>query len=294
MTAKIIDGKRVAAQIRAELQTQMRQLQSQGIVPGLGVILVGNDPASQSYVTAKERACQELGLYSDDNRMPLTTTQAELLERVEQLNADRKIHGILVQLPLPKHLDESAVLLAINPQKDVDGFHPLNVGRMLLGQKTFWPCTPHGVIQLLRRSGVSLPGKHVVIVGRSNIVGKPLANLLMQKSAEANATVTICHTGTPDIAYFTRQADVIVAAAGHPNTITAEMVKAGAVVLDVGVNRIKDPSKKRGYRLVGDVDYEAVSQKASLITPVPGGVGPMTITMLLFNTVEAARLSLAL
>lgn len=294
MTAKIIDGKRVAAQIRAELQTQMRQLQSQGIVPGLGVILVGNDPASQSYVTAKERACQELGLYSDDNRMPLTTTQAELLERVEQLNADRKIHGILVQLPLPKHLDESAVLLAINPQKDVDGFHPLNVGRMLLGQKTFWPCTPHGVIQLLRRSGVSLPGKHVVIVGRSNIVGKPLANLLMQKSAEANATVTICHTGTPDIAYFTRQADVIVAAAGHPNTITAEMVKAGAVVLDVGVNRINDPSKKRGYRLVGDVDYEAVSQKASLITPVPGGVGPMTITMLLFNTVEAARLSLAL
>ncbi len=294
MTAKIIDGKRVAAQIRAELQTQVRQLQSQGIVPGLGVILVGNDPASQSYVTAKERACQELGLYSDDNRMPLTTTQAELLERVQQLNADRKIHGILVQLPLPKHLDESAVLLAINPQKDVDGFHPLNVGRMLLGQKTFWPCTPHGVIQLLRRSGVSLPGKHVVIVGRSNIVGKPLANLLMQKSAEANATVTICHTGTPDIAYFTRQADVIVAAAGHPNTITAEMVKAGAVVLDVGVNRINDPSKKRGYRLVGDVDYEAVSQKASLITPVPGGVGPMTITMLLFNTVEAARLSLAL
>lgn len=292
MTAKIIDGKQVAADIRAELKTQVQQLRSRGVVPGLGVILVGDDPASQSYVTAKEKACGEIGLFSDDNRLPAATPQAELMTRVKQMNADPKIHGILVQLPLPKHLNEADVLLAIDPDKDVDGFHPMNVGRMVLGQKAFLPCTPHGVVQLLVRSGVRLKGAHVVIVGRSNIVGKPLANMLAQKNDTANATVTICHTGTKDIGVFTRQADIIVAAAGRPNTITADMVKDGAVVIDVGVNRINDPSKKSGFRLVGDVDFEAVKEKASLITPVPGGVGPMTITMLLFNTVESAKRTL--
>ena len=288
MTAKIIDGKQVAADIRAELKAQVQQLKTRGIIPGLGVILVGDDPASQSYVTAKERACAEIGMYSDDNRLPATTTQSELMTCVRQMNVDPKIHGILVQLPLPKPLNETEVLLAIDPDKDVDGFHPMNVGRMVLGQKAYLPCTPHGVVQLLMRYGVKLKGAHVVIVGRSNIVGKPLANMLAQKNDTANATVTLCHTGTRDIGYFTRQADVVVAAAGRPNTITADMIKAGAVVIDVGVNRIKDPSKKSGFRLVGDVDFEAVKDKASLITPVPGGVGPMTITMLLFNTVESA------
>lgn len=289
MTAKIIDGKQVAADIRAELKDQVQQLKTRGIVPGLGVILVGDDPASKSYVTAKEKACEEIGMYSDDNRLPATATQSELMTRVRQMNADPKIHGILVQLPLPKHLNETEILPAIDPDKDVDGFHPMNVGRMVLGQKAYLPCTPHGVVQLLMRYGVKLKGAHVVIVGRSNIVGKPLANMLVQKSDTANATVTLCHTGTRDISYFTRQADVVVAATGRPNTITADMIKDGAVVIDVGVNRIKDPSKKSGFRLVGDVDYAAVKEKASLITPVPGGVGPMTITMLLFNTVESAK-----
>jgi len=289
MTAKIIDGKQVAADIRVELKAQVQQLKTRGIVPGLGVILVGDYPASKSYVTAKEKACEEIGLYSDDNHMPAATTQSELMARVRQMNVDPKINGILVQLPLPKHLNETEVLLAIDPDKDVDGFHPMNVGRMVLGQKAFLSCTPHGVIQLLGRYGVKLKGAHVVIVGRSNIVGKPLANMLVQKNETANATVTICHTGTKDISYFTRQADVVVAAAGRPNTITADMVKDGVVVIDVGVNRIKDPSKKSGFRLVGDVDFAAVKEKASLITPVPGGVGPMTITMLLFNTVESAK-----
>lgn len=291
MTARIIDGKQVANAIRAELKAEVQSLKDRGITPGLGVILVGDDPASKSYVTAKERACEEIGVYSDDNRMPATTSQAELLARVREMNADPKIHGILVQLPLPRHLNESEVLLAVHPDKDVDGFHPVNVGRMVLGQKSFLPCTPHGVIQLLARSGVKLKGAHVVVVGRSNIVGKPLANLLALKNDQANATVTICHTGTKDIGYFTRQADVVVAAAGHPHTITADMIKPGAVVIDVGVNRVEDASKKAGYRLVGDVDFEAVKEKASLITPVPGGVGPMTITMLLFNTVESAKRS---
>jgi len=289
MTAKIIDGKQVAATIRAELKAEVQKLKARGVTPGLGVILVGDDPASKSYVTAKERACAEIGLFSDDNRLSATTSQAELLARVRKMNADPKIHGILVQLPLPKHLNESEVLLAINPDKDVDGFHPVNVGRMVLGQKAYLPCTPHGVVQLLVRNGVKLKGVHVVVVGRSNIVGKPLANMLIQKNDQANATVTICHTGTKDIGYFTRQADIVVAAAGHPNTITADMIKPGAVVIDVGVNRVEDASKKSGYRLVGDVNFETVKEKASLITPVPGGVGPMTITMLLFNTVESAK-----
>ena len=289
MAAKIIDGKQVAAEIRAELKKEVQALKAKGIVPGLGVILVGDNPASQSYVTAKEKACEEAGIFSDDNRLPVSTSQKELLDLVERMNSDPKIHGILVQLPLPKPLDEAEVLLAINPDKDVDGFHPVNVGRMVLGQKSFLPCTPHGVVQLLVRSGVRLKGAHVVVVGRSNIVGKPLANMLIQKNESANATVTVCHTGTKDIGYFTRQADVVVAAAGHPNTITADMIRDGAAVIDVGVNRINDASKKAGFRLVGDVDFDGVSKKAGLITPVPGGVGPMTITMLLYNTVESAK-----
>ncbi len=288
MSAEIIDGKQVAKEMREELKEKVAQLKEQGIVPGLAVILVGDDPASKSYVSAKEKACEEIGLFSDDNRLPGDISQAELMKIVEEKNNDPKIHGILVQLPLPKHLDENEVLLAIAPEKDVDGFHPVNVGKMVVGEKAFLPCTPHGVVQLLARSGVQISGSHVVVVGRSNIVGKPVANMLLQKKENANATVTVCHTGTKDIGHFTRQADIIIAAVGRPNTITADMVKDGAAVIDVGVNRVEDATKKRGYRLVGDVDFEAVKEKASLITPVPGGVGPMTITMLLYNTVESA------
>ncbi|HIJ53816.1 MAG TPA: bifunctional methylenetetrahydrofolate dehydrogenase/methenyltetrahydrofolate cyclohydrolase FolD [Planctomycetes bacterium] len=289
MTAQIIDGKQVAADMRAELKEEIAKLKEQGIVPGLGVILVGEDPASKSYVTAKERTCAEIGIYSDDNRLPEDTTQEDLMALVEKMNNDPKINGILVQLPLPKHLNEAQVLLAIDPDKDVDGFHPMNVGKMMVGEKAFLPCTPHGVIQLLMRSGVAIEGANVVIVGRSNIVGKPLANMLIQKNKTGNATVTVCHTRTKDLTNQTKQADIIIAAAGRPNTVTADMVKEGVVVIDVGVNRVEDATKKRGYRLVGDVDFEAVKEKASLITPVPGGVGPMTITMLLYNTVESAK-----
>ncbi len=289
MAAKIIDGKQVAAEMQAELKAEVAQLRQEGIVPGLGVILVGEDPASQSYVTAKERACAELGIYSDDNRLPANITQKDLIALINKMNADPKINGILVQLPLPKHLNEGEVLIAISPDKDVDGFHPTNIGKMVAGQPAFLPCTPHGVIKLLQRNGVKIEGAHVVIVGRSNIVGKPIANMLIQKSKDGNATVTVCHTKTKDLAHHTRQADIIIAAAGRPNTITADMVKDGVVVIDVGVNRIKDASKKSGFRLTGDVDFEKVKEKASLITPVPGGVGPMTITMLLYNTVESAK-----
>ncbi len=289
MTAKIIDGKEIAQQIRAELAVEVKDLKARGIVPGLGVILVGEDPASQSYVTAKEKACHDIGLFSNDNRLPATTSQAELLALIAKMNADPKINGILVQLPLPKHLNESEVLVAIDPEKDVDGFHPTNVGRMVVGEKAFLPCTPHGVVQMLVRSGVKLDGAQVVIVGRSNIVGKPLANMLMAKGKGANATVTVCHTRTRDIGYHTRQADIVIAAAGRPNTVTADMIREGAVVIDVGVNRIEDATKKSGFRLVGDVDFDACKAKASMITPVPGGVGPMTITMLLYNTVESAK-----
>ena len=289
MSAKIIDGKQIAADMREELRQEVSRLREQGVTPGLGVILVGDDPASRSYVTAKERACEEIGIYSDDNRLPEDTTQAALLELVERMNKDDKINGILVQLPLPKHIDESTVLLAIDPKKDVDGFHPINVGKMVVGEKGFLPCTPHGVLQMLSRSGVQTKGAHAVVVGRSNIVGKPVANMLLQKKDNANATVTICHTGTRDMAYHTLQADILIVAAGWPNTVTADMVKEGAVVIDVGVNRVEDETRKSGYRLVGDVDFEAIKEKASMITPVPGGVGPMTITMLLYNTVESAK-----
>ncbi len=289
MTATIIDGKQVAETMRAELKEEVARLKPMGIVPGLGVVLVGIDAASISYVTAKERACEELGMYSDDNRLSADATQEELMALVRKMNADPKINGILVQLPLPSHLNEAEVLMAIDPNKDVDGFHPTNVGKMVVGEKAFLPCTPHGVVQLLLRSGVKLEGSHTVIVGRSNIVGKPLMNMLVQKSPTGNATVTVCHTRTKDLAYHTRQADIIVAAAGRPNTITADMVKEGVAVIDVGVNRIEDATKKSGFRLVGDVDFEGVKEKASFITPVPGGVGPMTITMLMFNTIESAK-----
>ena len=290
MSAEIIDGKQVAAEIRLELAKELAQLKADsGIVPGLAVILLGEDPASKSYVSAKEKACAEIGIYSDDNRLPAETSEAELLALIERLNQDDRIHGILVQLPLPRHINEAAVINAISPEKDVDGFHPVNLGRMMIGEKSFLPCTPHGVLQMLQRKNVPIEGAEVVIVGRSNIVGKPLANIMMQKSDMGNATVTVCHTRSRDLAAHTRRADILIAAAGRPNTISADMVREGAVVIDVGVNRVEDPSAKRGYRLVGDVDYEAVKEKAAMITPVPGGVGPMTITMLLHNTVQAAK-----
>jgi methylenetetrahydrofolate dehydrogenase (NADP+)/methenyltetrahydrofolate cyclohydrolase len=292
VTAQIIDGKQVAAEMRAELKEKVTKLKTQGVTPGLAVVLVGEDPASKSYVTAKERACEEIGIYSDDNRLPADTTEEDLLALIDKLNKDPKINGILVQLPLPKHIDEDKILLAMDPAKDVDGFHPVNVGKMVVGQDAYLPCTPHGIIQLLIRSKVQLEGAEVVIVGRSNIVGKPIANMLIQKAPTGNATVTVCHTRTKNMAEHVKRADIIIAAAGWPNTITADMVKDGAVVIDVGVNRVEDASKKNGYRLAGDVDFEAVKEKASLITPVPGGVGPMTITMLLYNTVQSAEKTL--
>jgi methylenetetrahydrofolate dehydrogenase (NADP+)/methenyltetrahydrofolate cyclohydrolase len=294
MAAKIIDGKQVAADMRAELKVKVTKLKDEtGLVPGLAVVLVGEDPASKSYVTAKERACADIGIFSDDNRLGADTTQEDLMALVEKLNNDDRIHGILVQLPLPSHLDESQVLLAIDPNKDVDGFHPVNVGKMVVGEEAFLPCTPHGVIQLLLKSNVKIEGAEVVIVGRSNIVGKPLANMLIQKNPTGNATVTVCHTRTKNLAEHVKRADIVIAAAGRPNTVTADMIKDGAVVIDVGVNRVEDATKKRGYRLVGDVEFDAVKEKASLITPVPGGVGPMTITMLLYNTVVSATRSAA-
>ncbi len=289
MSAKIIDGKKVAAEMRAEIKEKVAELKSaHGISPCLAVILVGDDPASQSYVTAKERACAEAGMLSIDRRLPADTPEADVISLIRQLNEDLSVHGILVQLPLPRHIDEDKVIEAISPEKDVDGFTPVNVGRLVIGKKAFLPCTPHGIVHLIKSCGIELDGAHVVVVGRSNIVGKPMANLLVQKSETGNATVTLCHTHTIDLAYFTRQADIIVAAAGQPGMITADMVRNGAAVIDVGVNRIPADNEK-GYRLVGDVDFDQVKEKASFITPVPGGVGPMTITMLLFNTLEAAE-----
>jgi methylenetetrahydrofolate dehydrogenase (NADP+)/methenyltetrahydrofolate cyclohydrolase len=289
MAAVIIDGKQIAAQMRSELKAEVEKLRKKGVVPGLAVILAGNDPASVSYVTGKHKACQETGIYSDDTKLPADTGREKLLKLIEKFNNDRRIHGILVQLPLPPHLKEQEILFAIRPDKDVDGIHPVSVGKMVAGEDTFLPCTPHGVIELLLRSGVKIDGADVVIVGRSNIVGKPLANMLIQKSKLGNATVTVCHTHTKDLAKHTRRADILIVAAGRAKTITADMVKDGAAVIDVGVNRIEDKTKKAGFRLVGDVDFEQVKEKAGLITPVPGGVGPMTITMLLYNTVKAAK-----
>ena len=293
MTAQILSGKTISQEMREELKAEVAELAAKGVTPGLGVILVGDDPASRSYVSAKEKACEDVGLLSDETHLPADASKEEILAKVEAYNADPRIHGILVQLPLPDASIEEEVLNTVLPEKDVDGFHPMNVGRMMLGLPTFLPCTPHGVLHMLKRSGAKVNGAHVVIVGRSNIVGRPLANLLSQKGEFGNATVTLCHTGTDDIAAFTREADIVVAAVGRPNTVTADMVKDGAVVIDVGVNRVEDASKKSGFRLVGDVDYEPVAEKASFITPVPGGVGPMTITMLLYNTVESARRTLS-
>ena len=289
MSARILDGKAMAREIREELRGDVERLKQRGVTPGLGVMLVGDDPASRSYVTAKEKACAEIGIYSEEVRLPDTASLDEILDVVGRFNEDTRIHGILVQLPLPDAGMEDEVIAAIRTEKDVDGFHPISVGRMMLGLPTFLPCTPHGILHLLKRSGIAVRGKHVVIVGRSNIVGRPLANMLSLKNEFGNATVTLCHTSTPDIGAFTRQADIVIAAAGRPNTVTADMVAEGAVVVDVGVNRVEDASAPRGYRLVGDVDFDALREKVSAITPVPGGVGPMTIAMLLYNTVNAAQ-----
>lgn len=289
MPDKRLDGKALSAEMRKELKIRVETLAGQNVVPGLGVLLVGDDPASSSYVSAKEKACADVGIHSEEIRLPANATGTAILDVVRAYNENPRIHGILVQLPLPDGIMEQDVIAAIDPDKDVDGFHPTNVGRMLLGLPAFLPCTPHGILQMLKRSGHSVAGKHVVVVGRSNIVGRPLANLLTLKNDLGNATVTLCHTGTRDLGYHTRQADIIVAAAGRPNTITRDMVKEGVVIIDVGVNRVDDASRERGYRLVGDVDFEGVLDLVTAITPVPGGVGPMTITMLLYNTVCSAE-----
>ena len=287
-STKTIDGKQLAANLRNEIADGVSRLKAEkGVTPGLAVILVGDNPASVSYVTAKEKACREAGMLSREIRLPAETSEAELVSLVESLNGDPAIHGILVQLPVPKHIREKAVIDAIAPEKDVDGFTPVNVGRMMIGEECFLPCTPHGIIKLIEFSGMDIRGKHAVVIGRSNIVGKPVAALLARR--ETNATVTLCHTGTPDVSHFTKDADIVVVAAGHPNTLTGDMLKPGAVVIDVGVNRIPDDTRPKGFRLVGDADFESCLNVAGAITPVPGGVGPMTITMLLWNTLESAR-----
>lgn len=284
MAATLIKGSEISKQIKEELKQEVARLKEKhNLTPGLATILVGEDEASKVYVGQKEKTCKELGIYSERINLPGNTTEAELLALVEKLNKDSKIHGILVQLPLPKHINETNVLYAIDPKKDVDGFHPVNVGKLMLGEPDFIPCTPHGIQELLIRSGVKTDGAEAVVVGRSNIVGKPIANMLLQKKKGANATVTICHTGTKDLASHTKRADILIVAAGKPKTITADMVKEGVVVIDVGVNRLETG-------LVGDVDFETVKEKAKAITPVPGGVGPMTIAMLMLNTVQAAKI----
>jgi methylenetetrahydrofolate dehydrogenase (NADP+)/methenyltetrahydrofolate cyclohydrolase len=285
--ARIIDGKAAAARVRENARIRTQELKARGICPCLAVILVGEDPASVSYVTGKEKALREAGMEGRDLRLPGDTGEEELLSLIEKLNRDPRVHGILVQLPLPRHINEDKVINAINPAKDVDGFHPVSVGNMVLGRSGFLPCTPHGIIHLLKEMSIPTAGAHAVVVGRSNIVGKPLANLLIRK--EVNATVTICHTGTKDFAYFTRQADILIAAAGKPGLVTADMIKKGAAVIDVGVNRVPDASTKSGFKLRGDVDFDAVEKAAGWITPVPGGVGPMTIAMLMANVVQAAE-----
>ncbi len=290
MTAQLIDGAAIATDIRAEVAQRVIALGKSGVTPGLAAVLVGDDAASVSYVSGKAKACGEAGIFSETFHIPAGTTQEELLALIGRLNADERFHAILPQLPLPPHIDERTIIDAVDPAKDVDGLHPVNLGRLLRGDtEGAIPCTPNGVLQLLARTGNDPAGKHVVIVGRSTLVGRPLAVLLSNKAKGANATVTICHTGTADIGWHTRAADIVVTAAGHRNTVTADMVRPGVVVIDVGTNRVDDPSRKRGWRLVGDVDFAAVSEKAAWITPVPGGVGPMTIAMLLVNTVRAAE-----
>jgi methylenetetrahydrofolate dehydrogenase (NADP+)/methenyltetrahydrofolate cyclohydrolase len=290
MSARVLDGTAIAQSIRAEVAAQVAKLAGQGLKPGLAAVLVGEDPASAVYVRSKGKACEEAGMHSVTLRLPASASEAELLETVDRLNADLQIHGILVQLPLPKHINSERVLRRIDPAKDVDGFHPVNVGKLVIGDRTaFRPATPYGVQQMLIRSSIETRGAHAVIVGRSNIVGRPMANLLIQQGPGGDATVTVCHSKTRDLPAVTRSADILIAAIGKAEFVTADMVRPGAVVIDVGINRVEDSSKPRGYRLVGDVAYGPVAQIAAAITPVPGGVGPMTIAMLLQNTLQAMQ-----
>jgi len=293
--AHIIDGKKIAAEIREEIKTGVEEVKaSTGSVPRLDVVLVGDDPASAVYVRMKGKGCEEVGMVSEQHILSSDTTQDELLKLVDELNKNNEVTGILVQLPLPSHIDENAIINAIDPIKDVDGFHPVNTGKMVIGEDCLFPCTPYGCQELIARSVDNLKGKHVVVVGRSNIVGKPIANMMLQKNDRANCTVTICHTGTPDLSVYTKQADILVVAAGRPGTITGDMVKEGVVVIDVGTNRVENPENPEKTKLVGDVLFEEVEKKASAITPVPGGVGPMTITMLLGNTLKAFSMQKAI
>jgi methylenetetrahydrofolate dehydrogenase (NADP+)/methenyltetrahydrofolate cyclohydrolase len=294
MSAEIIDGKQIAEEIRRELRAEIERLrENYGLTPGLCTVLVGDNPASVSYVTAKNRACQDLGMKSFHHHLPAETTQGYLLGLLKELNQTPEIHGILVQLPLPGQIEEKAILSAIDPNKDVDGFHPVNVGRLMTGEEVFPPCTPAGIRELIVRSGTPLEGAEVVVVGRSNIVGKPIAVMLVQKRRDGNATVTICHTKTRDLAVHTRRADILIVAAGHPRAVTGDMIRPGATVIDVGVNRVGTTESGKA-KLVGDVEFESARQVAGKITPVPGGVGPMTITMLMANTVKAAKLAAGL
>ena len=294
MPAELIDGVAIAARVRARVAAEAAALVARGVTPGLTVVLVGDDPASAVYVASKEKACHEAGMRGETIRLPAATTEAELLAVIDRLNADSAVHGILVQMPVPRHIDAQAVIRRIDPAKDVDGFHPVNAGKVLIGDpEAFAPCTPAGVQVLLTESGVETAGQEAVILGRSTIVGKPMAALLMQSGRGADCTVTVCHSRTRDLATHTRRADILIAAIGKPAMVTADMVKPGAVVIDVGINRVEDPTATRGYRIVGDVDFAGVREVASKLTPVPGGVGPMTIAMLLANTVRAARLTLA-
>lgn len=287
MGAKIIDGKEIASQVKADVARRVLELKKSGVAPCLAVVLVGNNPASVSYVAGKRKALAEAGMEDRSIELPESVSEQELLSLIQKLNADGSVHGILVQLPLPPHIDEKKVTNSISPEKDVDGFHPVNVGRLVTGDKGFLPCTPNGITVLLKKAGIETDGKNVVVVGRSNIVGKPMALLMLRK--EFNSTVTICHTGTKNLAEYTRKADILIVASGRPNTVTADMIKKGAAVIDVGVNRIPDSSRKSGFRLCGDVDFEGAKEVAGFITPVPGGVGPMTIAMLIYNTLESAE-----
>ena len=290
MTARVLDGTAIADQIRREVGLEAASLAARGIKPGLAVVLVGDDPASQLYVRSKGRACEEAGMHSETIRLPATASEAELLHVVDRLNTDPAIHGFLIQLPLPRHISSDRVLLSIDPAKDVDGFHPVNVGKVVIGDPTgFKPATPFGVQQMLIRSGIETKGANAVVLGRSNIVGRPMMNLLIQDAPGGNATVTVCHSRSRDLPSITRGADILIVAIGKARFVTADMVKPGAVVIDVGINRVTDASAPKGYRIVGDVDYGPVSEVASAITPVPGGVGKMTIAMLLMNTLQAAR-----
>ena len=290
MTAKIIDGKAIAAEIREEAKVETQALLEKGIKPCLAVVLVGENPASKAYVGSKVRACEETGIKSLKINMAADTDEQSLMDEITKLNEDESVHGILVQLPLPHHMDEERVTEHIDPAKDVDGFHPVNVGKLSIGLDCLSPCTPSGIPELITRSGIDMSGKHAVVIGRSNIVGKPMMNILVQKGAKANCTVTCCHSGTDHLATYTRQADILIAAIGVPEFVTAGMVKDGATVIDVGINRVEDIEHSRGYRLVGDVDFDSVKDVAGAITPVPGGVGPMTVAMLMKNTIKAARM----